>query len=300
MQPARNELPELTRPRNWLTGRRRPSRRFLSRVFARINRAVDLMFAGRWARRRLEQQLELHDVKIRLRRGGAGLDGMRIAFLSDAHVGFVTDAPLITRIAARVADAKPDLVCFGGDLINTREREILCWREALSLLAAPLGMYAVPGNHDHFFGPDIGLWSSFLREHRVEVLVNRGVRIERGGDSLWLAGIDDLTDGEPDLAAALAGRREDEPTILLSHHPDVFEVTQQLGVDLQLSGHTHGGQILIFRWAPITHSRFGWWRGHHQQNGAQLYVGRGVGVTLLPLRIGVPNEIPIFVLRTGA
>lgn len=285
-------------PRNWLTGRRRPWRRLLSRTFAQINRAIDLAFAWRWTHRRLEAQLTVHEVEIRLQRGGAGLDGLRIAFLSDIHVGFVMDAAMLARVAARVAAAQPDLVCLGGDLINTREREILFWREALALLAAPLGLFAVPGNHDHFFGKDIGLWQSFLRTHGVESLVNRGVRIERGGACLWLAGIDDLTDGEPDLEAALAGRREDEPTILLSHHPDVFQIAQAVGIDLQLSGHTHGGQILLFGWAPITHSRFGWWRGHHVRNGAQLYVSRGVGVTLLPIRFAAPNEVPILVLRS--
>jgi predicted MPP superfamily phosphohydrolase len=159
----------------------------------------------------------------------------------------------------------------------------------------------VPGNHEYLpRRPELGAWREFLAAQNVRVLWNEGVRIARGGSSLWLAGIDDPGAGEPDLAAALAGRAPDEPTVLLAHHPDVFCHSRTLQVDLQLSGHTHGGQILLFGWAPITHSRFGWWRGHHAEDGAQLYVGRGVGVTLLPLRLGVRNEVPLLVLRTGA
>jgi uncharacterized protein len=159
------------------------------------------------------------------------------------------------------------------------------------------GMFAVPGNHDHFWGPDIGLWTSFLQDQGVTVLLNQGQRIEHGGASLWLCGVDDLTEGQPDLSRALAGRRHGEPSILLSHHPDFFFEAAAVDVSLTLAGHTHGGQI---RWrgkAPLHHSKFGYEQGWFEENDSRLYVGRGVGVTLLPIRIDAPPEIPMITLR---
>ena len=185
------------------------------------------------------------------------------------------------------------LVLFGGDLINTRERELLLFETALPLLKPPLGMYAVPGNHDLFWGKGLGLWSAFLRDHGVEVLENRGVRLSFQGTPFWLCGVDDLTEGEPDLRLALDGRRPDEPAILLSHHPDYFFEAAASDVDLTLAGHTHGGQIRIRGKAPLHHSKFGFEQGWFREGDARLYVSRGVGVTFLPIRIDAPPEIPI-------
>ena len=284
------------RPRGFLSGRRITFRRWLSISIAAATRLVDRLPPGRLIHRYV-QRLEFNEVQIRLRRGGAGLDGMRIVFLSDIHAGSYMSESDLCSIFARVAAIRPDLVLLGGDLINTREREILMFREAIPLLDPPLGIFAVPGNHDHFWGKDLGLWSPFLRELGVTILHNAGQRIERNGTTLWLAGVDDLTEGEPDLESALQGSRPDEPILLLSHHPDFFYESSPAGVDLTLSGHTHGGQVLIFGRALISHSRFGYLRGEFEENGAKLYVGRGVGVTLLPIRFGVRAEIPILTLR---
>lgn len=264
---------------------------------ATINRVLDRLPPGRWLHQRAQRGLQFSEVDMTLRRGGEGLHGLRIAFLSDIHAGSFMNCSDLQRIFARVAASAPDLVCLGGDLINTREREILMFREALALLRPPLGVYAVPGNHDHFWGRDLGLWEAFLREQGVRVLVNRGERVERNGHGLWVAGVDDLTEGQPDLAAALDGHRDDEPVLLLSHHPDFFFECAAAGVDLTLSGHTHGGQIMIFGWTPLNHSLFGYWNGWFEEDRARLYVSRGVGVTLLPLRIGASPEIPVVRLQ---
>ena len=100
-----------------------------------------------------------------------------------------------------------------------------------------------------------------------------------------------------DLGAALAGRREDEPAVLLSHHPDLFVESARHDIALQLSGHTHGGQVRLFGWAPITHSRNGYYSGLYERNGSRLYVGRGVGVSFAPVRVGARPEVPILRLR---
>ena len=283
-----------------LTGRRTALRRGLSHALASLNRALDLLPGSRLLHRRIQQTLELPAHSLALRRGGRGLDGLRLAFLTDLHAGSFMNGDDLARICRRVADAAPHLVLFGGDLINTRERELLLYREALACLRPPLGVFAVPGNHDHFWGPDVGLWTAFLQQHGVQVLLNRGVRLAWRGSPFWLCGVDDLTEGAPDLRAALAGRDAGEPAILLSHHPDFFFEAAAADVDLTLSGHTHGGQIRVFGVAPIHHSRFGYEQGWFEEGASRLCVSRGVGVTVLPLRIAAPPEIPIVTLVRAA
>jgi len=245
----------------------------------------------------LQRQLEFSEVKVPIARAeAAGLSGMRIAFLSDIHAGSYLNEKDLCRLFAKVAEQRPHLVCLGGDLINTREREILMYRSALRLLSPDLGIVAVPGNHDQFLGCDLGLWAAFLREQGVRVLINEGLRLSFGGTSFWLAGVDDLTEGRPDLAMALEGSTQEETKILLSHNPDMFYEAASVGLDLTLSGHTHGGQVKAFGKVLLSHSRFGWHEGLFDEDGAYLYVGRGVGVTVLPLRIGAPAEVPILEL----
>ena len=285
-------------PRGVLSGRRTALRRTISIALAAVNRTLDRVVpGGRWLHRYVHGRVQLTELTLPLRRGAEGLDGLRLAFVSDVHAGSFLDEDDLCRLFERIAAAKPDVLLLGGDLINTREREILMFERPLAICRPRLGTFAVPGNHDHFYGTDISLWSAWLERRGVEVLDNRGLRLEHGQSSLWLCGVDDLTEGEPELAAALGGRRDDEPAILLSHHPDFFFEAAAVDVDLQLSGHTHGGQIRVFGWAPIHHSKFGYERGWFCENDSRLYVGRGVGMTLLPLRIDAPPEVPIVTLR---
>ncbi|MBX3464810.1 MAG: metallophosphoesterase [Planctomycetes bacterium] len=287
-------------PRGPLTGRRTGWRRLAAQAVAAVNRGLDRLPFGHWLHQRVRRRLEVPQLDLRLRQPAPGLDGLRLCFVSDVHAGSFLDEHDLVGLFDRIQAAAPDLVLFGGDLINTRERELLLFRRPLQRLRPPLGMFAVPGNHDHFWGSDIGLWTAFLQEQGVEVLTNRGRRVERSGSSLWLCGVDDLTEGTPDLRAALRGRRDGEPAVLLSHHPDFFFEAAAVDVDLVLSGHTHGGQIRLAGWAPIRHSRFGYESGWFRENGCSLYVGRGVGVTILPLRVDAPPEIPLFTLRCPA
>lgn len=279
-------------PRGPLSGRRTALRRIASQAVAALNRGLDRLAFGHWLHRRAHRRLDLPQLELPLRHAAPGLHGLRLCFVSDVHAGSFLDEDDLCRLFDRIQAEAPDLVLFGGDLINTRERELLLFRRPLQRLRPSLGMFAVPGNHDHFWGADIGLWTAFLEDQGVRVLTNRGQRIERDGDSLWLCGVDDLTEGAPDLAAALHGRADGEPTVLLSHHPDFFFEAAAVDVDLTLAGHTHGGQIRIAGWAPIHHSRFGYERGWFRENDCRLYVGRGVGLTMLPLRIDAPPELP--------
>jgi predicted MPP superfamily phosphohydrolase len=297
MAPPAKPTRQVPRPTGPFSGARTPWRRAFAGLVGAINRGLDRLPPARWLHRRIHRSFELPELTLPLRAGVVGLDGLRLAFVTDVHAGSFCDESDLERIFDRVQAAAPDLVLFGGDLINTRDREVLLFKGPLQRLRPRYGMFAVPGNHDHFFGRDIDLWRAFLQDQGVEVLVNRGCRIEHGGGSLWLCGVDDLTEGTPDLAAALRGRRQAEPAVLLSHHPDFFFEAAAADVDLQLSGHTHGGQIRLAGWAPIHHSRFGYERGWFVENDCRLYVSRGVGVTVLPLRIDAAPEVPLVTFR---
>ena len=208
-------------------------------------------------------------------RGGAGLNGLKIAFISDIHAGSYLGRLDLCRLFESISAEEPDLVCLGGDLINSREHELEKLCEPLSRLRPPLGVFAVPGNHDHDYTGHIDSWRGFLEDRGVRVLLNRGERIERNGAGLWLCGVDDLSVGDPDH----------------------FRESVRRGVDLTLSGHTHGGQVMLFGWVPVLHSEYGFHAGAFEHDGCKMYVGRGLGVTVLPVRVGARSEVPIVTLR---
>jgi predicted MPP superfamily phosphohydrolase len=262
-----------------------------------LNRGLDLVPGSNWVHRRILANLEMTDVQMPLGRGGAGLNGLKIAFISDIHAGSYLGRLDLCRLFESISAEEPDLVCLGGDLINSREHELEKLCEPLSRLRPPLGVFAVPGNHDHDYTGHIDSWRGFLEDRGVRVLLNRGERIERNGAGLWLCGVDDLSVGDPDLDAALEGRNPNEPTVLLAHHPDYFRESVRRGVDLTLSGHTHGGQVMLFGWVPVLHSEYGFHAGAFEHDGCKMYVGRGLGVTVLPVRVGARSEVPIVTLR---
>ena len=285
-------------PKGPLSGRRRSWRRWLGLALAAINRGLLPLPPGRWLRRRLRESLEITTTDVRVR--DEAIDLLHVVFLSDLHAGHFMQPSDLSALAERVRALQPDLICLGGDLVNTRWEEARFLDEALEILSAPLGIYAVPGNHEYYRRGHLEKWGEHLEARGVRVLRNEGVRLETGDTTLWLAGIDDLTESRPDFDAALRGRREEETTLVLSHHPDTFIEGCDLKIDLQLSGHTHGGQILLFGKAPLSHSRHGFVSGLYHRNGSSLYVSCGAGVTALPLRVGTRSEISLLRLRGGS
>lgn len=283
-----------------LAGFRRKLLRALGRRMADVNSAFLPTPLGRWLHARLFSELEVEVVEVELPASSARVEWPTIAFLSDLHAGHYMSAADLQGLATLVAELQPDLVCLGGDLINHHAQEIELLAPALRLLEPPLGIFAVPGNHDYVEPGKIDAWTERLEAMGVHVLKNRGERLRHGEATFWLCGVDDLTEGEPRLAEALAGRRTGEASLLLSHHPDLFREASARGVDLQLSGHTHGGQVRIFGWSPLNHSRFGWVNGLYSSGSSRLYVGRGAGVTALPIRIGTRAEITLLRPHPGA
>lgn len=269
----------------------------VSRALSRVGRRVYAGEARERFRAHVDAGREPSEVPIRLNGAAAGLRGLRLALVSDLHVGFFFDADDLAAMVERVAAARPDAVLLCGDLVNQFSEECELLARGLAELRAPLGIFAVPGNHDYYADRSLRVWRRAVESVGAYVLLNRGVRLRRDGAALWLAGVDDLREGTPDLEAALAGREPGEPAILLSHHPDFFPHAARAGVELTLSGHTHGGQVLLGGRTPLRHTRHGFWSGRFERGNAQLYVGRGTGVSFLPLRRGAPPELPVIVLN---
>ncbi len=281
---------------------RPPSRARLAAVrsFTAMNRVLRRTPLGAACARRVARHRESPTVDVELRRGGPGLDGLRLAWVSDLHAGCFFDGDDVRRVFDEVAAGAPDLVCLGGDLIEgAHTDEFRLYEEVLASLSPPLGVVAVAGNHEYFASSDVAYFREALESHGITFLVNEGVRLERGGATLWIAGVDDLSLGTPHLASALDGAAADEPVLLLSHHPDLFLESSWAGVDLTLAGHTHAGQIALGSWIAFKRSRYGYHRGRFEREGATLYVGRGAGVTGIPLRVNAAAEIPFFRLRAA-
>lgn len=246
------------------------------------------------------------------------LPPLRIAVLSDVHAGAPwTPLAAVERLAREVTDLRPDLILLPGDFVAEprmpgRPAAPVAVMRALEPLRAPLGVFAVMGNHDWWDFP-VSRATGFaenpvrdaLEASPFTHLRNRAVRVPHGA-GFWLAGIDSQSarkklrlPGFDRLDLAFAGVPDGVPSILLAHEPDIFaEGTPAL---LQVSGHTHGGQANLLGWRPLTPSAYGgryaW--GHVAEGDRHLIVSGGIGYTGVPLRLLQPPEITLVTL-TGA
>lgn len=229
--------------------------------------------------------------------------GFRLVQLSDIHHSPFLSEEEIFEAARRANELDPDLVVLTGDYVSHSRDFIAGCARALGTLRARHGVFAVLGNHDHWTdGPGM---AEALTNRGIRVLANENLLIERGSSSIRLIGIDDLTVRRDDLRAALLGTEADETRILLSHNPAIIREAARAGLDLVLSGHTHGGQInwrlltgredkKTQRWLRRPSRRL--MRGYAKLGATQLYVNRGLGTVVLPLRYGCPPEISVIEL----
>lgn len=240
-------------------------------------------------------------VEIPVRGLPAAFAGFRIVQLTDVHVGPTIGREFIERLVARTNALEPDLVAITGDLVDGSVAQLGAFIEPLRELRARHGVYFVTGNHEYFSGADE--WIARLRELGVTVLRNERAAIERDGAALDLAGIDDPTgrsfaDGHgADLPRALAGRDPGRPVILLAHQPRHAHEAADHGVALQLSGHTHGGQIFPFNYLVPLQQPFV--AGLHRVGDTAVYVSAGTGYWGPPMRVGIPAEITDITLRVA-
>src|ERR1700722_519474 len=226
-------------------------------------------------------------------------DGLRIAQLSDLHLGTFTPKAWGLRWVRAANRCSPDLTVVTGDLVTSGNAYDEDVAEVIGSLRAARGVFASMGNHD-YFGDDEGLVSA-LRRRGVNVLRNEGVAIEKDGARLWLAAIDDTWTRRDDITLSLAGR-DGATAILLAHDPERFDAAAEAGAALVLSGHTHGGQVAIpFVYRVFNLARLGhrYVLGIYRRGNATLYVHPGLGTTGPPIRVGVPPEVSILVLRAA-
>jgi uncharacterized protein len=248
----------------------------------------------------------------------ASWEGRVIAFFSDVHAGSTFNLNRISRVVNTIARADPDLVLFGGDLVDYRtpiDAEFSAqFGKILARLKPPFGSYAVLGNHDNRLSAERKMCRSILKAGGFSLLVNESVMI----DGLWLGGLDEGYYGNPDIAAAFSeknmtwfspsGTDGENPSlpdktwkVLLMHQPDYAASLPDKSVHLILSGHTHDGQLTFFG-RPIITARQGrrYPYGYYRLDASrQLFVSRGTGTTGLPARFFAPPEVVLLTLRSS-
>jgi uncharacterized protein len=250
----------------------------------------------------------LKAIEVRLPRLPAAFDGFTIAQLSDFHYDEHSVAPITAAIEI-VNRLHPDVVVLTGDFVtvppfhrrfHTAPRALRAAEPCASLLAhlqPRLTMVSVLGNHDVDSGAQ--RITSILQSHRIPVLRNRSIPLQQGGSRIWLCGLDSLWEGDPDIDLALQPIPREEPVVLLVHEPDYADQAAHYPVDLQLSGHSHGGQIWLpgigAPWLPPFARKYP--RGMHRIGPLILYTNMGLGTIRVPVRLNCPPEITLFTLR---
>lgn len=291
----------------------------MSRVFKSKPRVVAavllaaLAALGLWAFWLEPASVTVTRVGLRVPRWHAEHRGLKLAVLTDLHVGSPhVGLSKLAAVVERTNGERPDAVLLLGDFVIGGPKDEGGERggvlggtfveperigEELKRLNAPLGVFAVLGNHDCWF--DCERVARALESAGVRVLENRAARVESGGQVFWLAGVADLWTQRPDIAGALRQVETEDPVILLTHNPDIFPGVPPR-VSLTVAGHTHGGQVnlpLVGR--RVVPSRFGqrYAMGHVVEGGRHLFVSGGVGTSIVPVRFRVPPEIVILQLE---
>lgn len=243
--------------------------------------------------------------ELRFRDLPEDLEGLTVAQLSDLHVGPHLPRRFLRRAARAVEDAKPDLVAFTGDQVDDFDQDVAHFNAHFGHLRAPLGVYAIAGNHDVYAG-----WTGVragMEDAGMKVLVNASERVRRGATDLYVVGTgdpagaqqgEDLLGVAPDLQRALADVPPGAFTVALAHNPALWPALAQRGVHVTLSGHTHHGQLSVpfLKWS-LASPFLDLAMGHHERDGARLYIHPGTGYWGVPFRLGAWPEVALLTLR---
>jgi hypothetical protein len=266
-------------------------------LLARLTAATTGLLAGGLAAaalRSVRKPVEVRRVRVALDRLPPEQDGFRIVQLTDVHVGPTIGRSFVEQIVARANELQPDLIAITGDLVDGGVPELAPAIEPFGGLRAPHGVFFVTGNHEYFSGAEP--WLNELNRLGIRVLRNERVAIGNGGTGFDLAGVDDRSAAhhgglapEAALARALAGRDQRRELVLLAHQPRTLLDASSFDVGLQLSGHTHGGQMWPFNFLVQLQQPFV--AGLHRRGRSQIYVSRGTGYWGPPMRLAAPAEI---------
>jgi predicted MPP superfamily phosphohydrolase len=245
--------------------------------------------------------IQVERVRMMLPRLPGAFDGMTLAHLSDLHLGpYVTEEHLAKAVEMTNA-VRPDAIVLTGDLVNSSWRYIQPCTEILAKLDAPLGVYAVLGNHDYWVG-FLNLMIDSVRKAGITLLRNQAVPITRGRSTLYFVGIDDLWLRLANVQRALLDVPNNACKIALMHEPDFADISAQAEIDLQLSGHSHGGQVRVPFVGPLILPKYGekYPMGFYRVgNFTRLYTTRGIGVLPPGVRLNCPPEITLITLATS-
>lgn len=244
--------------------------------------------------RRVRLNPQVTHTELALPRLPPEYDGLRVVHLTDIHHSVLVGLQEVERVVEIVNRSRPDVVALTGDYVTFSPACIWPVARVLGRLRAPRGVFAVLGNHD--FRAGAGAMTRALEAQGIRVLRNANCRLGGPGGNLWLVGVDDVRVGRDDLPAALRGVPAGDTKILLCHNPIILASAARAGVDLVVSGHTHGGQIRL-PWGGAAYQR-GSTRlgrksiqGRHSLRGTQMYVSRGIGTVWVPFRLACPPEI---------
>lgn len=239
------------------------------------------------------------EVAVALARFPRQLDGYTIALLTDIHIGPVLDARFLRHLVEQTNRMKPDAIALGGDLVDGRVIEIGAKAVAeLRHLRARDGVFFVTGNHEYYWGPDA--WVDFIKSLGIRALMNERVALgdrSASGAQFDLAGIPDHRAAQthrvgPDVEMATAERDDQRELVMLAHQPIQIVQTSRAGTGLQLSGHTHGGQLNPFgAFAAMSRQPYLAGLHRHEPTDTQIYVSRGTGFWGPPMRVFAPAEI---------
>lgn len=247
---------------------------------------------------------EVRRIELSLQGLPPALDGFRLVQITDLHISRLLNGSWVNEVVRRTNALKPDLIVVTGDLVDgtddVRHEDV----KPLGGLQARHGVVTILGNHEYYF--DAVRWKAVFEQLGMRVLVNEHLRVPATGDGLVVAGLADqaaLQQGPlpgPDIADALQGVPRDAATVLLAHRPANADMHARAGVDLQLSGHTHGGMIRGFDALVVAPFNEGFVSGLYAVGDMQLYVSNGTGLwNGFSIRLGVPAEITEFTLRSA-
>lgn len=248
--------------------------------------------------------VEIKEIELRSPRIPSSFQGVRIVQFSDVHFGHYLDLDQLQEIVQQINSTKPDLICFTGDLIDQEFTRAEANKVAtiFQQLKAPLGKVAILGNHDYWGNSQ--LVEECFQQAGFQLLKNHTINISKGNESIYITGLDDVMEGYPDIKKVMKQISHDSKSyhILLVHEPDYADFASNYPIDLQLSGHSHGGQVNLPFLGPIItppiSRRYprGLYENIHNKS-LTLYTNRGIGTTILPIRFFCRPEITVFTLR---
>jgi len=280
-------------------------RSFLKRTFSSFLAMIGIGGGGYYYAHEIEPKLlDVTDYKISNKKIPLSFHNFKIVQFSDTHLGFQYNASQLQKLVQKINTLKPDVIFFTGDLMDTPNKygEISQVISILKELKAPFGKFAIYGNHDHG-GYGSNIYKNAIEESGFTLLLNsHSVIQKKDGSKIYVVGIDDAMLGNPNIEKALAGVQPDSYKILLSHAPDLADDAASYNFQLQLSGHSHGGQIKIPFFGALVKVPFAekYHEGFYEigDTPLELYVNRGIGTTRLPFRFLSKPELTVFTLAS--